>query len=249
MSKTLTQYYKYYKKNKTYTKKIIYCLCAFLLLVVFGISFGLSNSKTKRYSEKIFYLVYAGKHTLESKATEMSTTVSDKGGAGVIFYKENLKYVVVSSYFSEADANKVKEQIIGSFTNAGTLKIIAPKLSKKVCTLIEKQDSCKQYYKQHYEFCKTLYNLTLSVDKNEISGHEIYKIIMQTKQDISNISQRLKSNTEEISKNMYSSSLIVLEHINSFFNSSFIANSVAKHLKKLYINSIIEFVSLCEAIK
>lgn len=247
--KTLTRYYRYYKKEKKQTKKLVCIISILLLIVIFSVSFYLGNIKTKKYSEKIFYLVYAGKFTLASKANEMCITVSDRGGAGVIYYKENLKYVVVSSYFVEADANKVKEQIMGSFPDAGLLKVSASKLTKKVCTAIEKENGCKRYYKQYYEFCNTLHDLTLSVDKAEISEHEVYKIVMDVKQNLSVISQMLKSSTESIGKNMYSSSLIALEQINSFFNSSFIANSVSKNLKKLYINSIIEFESMCETIK
>ena len=220
-----------------------------VLFVFIIICVASTNAKTKPYGLKEFYIVYAGKFTVESKAAEVCTTVSDRGGAGVIYEKGNAKFVIVSIYFNLDDANKVKEQIKPVFSDCDILKITAPKLSKSSCNLIEKQQQCKMFYTNLYAFCKELYNLVLSVDKGEVTSSHVYKQVMQYKQKFVLISDKLKAQTDNVSKEMHSSLLIVEQQISSFFNSAFIANSVAKNLKKLYVNSIIEFASMCESIK
>ena len=223
-------------------------LSVFIIIFVV-VSVAVSNKKTKNYEAKSFYLVYAGKYTIANQATEACTKVSDKGGAGIIYAVGNTKFVVASVYFSQAEADKVKQQIVSAFNQSDILKISAPKFSKSVCNKIEQQFYCKLYYNSLYQLCKDLYSLTISIYKGELVANDVYKQIMKQKQLFAEIGAELKNNTDSISKIMQNSNLLVCEQINSFFSSAFVANNVAKHLKKLYVNTVFEFVDMCQAIK
>lgn len=250
MSKTLTHYYKnyYLVHKKSHFKPIVCILLAGLILVFVVVMIAVSNSKTQNYGAKSFYLVYAGKYTITSQATETCTKVSDKGGAGVIYSVGNTKFVVVSIYFSQAEADKVKQQITPTFSESDVLKISAPKLSKSVCNSVEKQTYCKMYYQNLYSFCQDLYQLVIGIDTSTVSTNDVYKQIMKYKQLFVEVGEQLKTSSDAIGKAMYSSNLLVVEQINGFFNSAFVANNAAKHLKKLYANTVFEFVDMCQTI-
>jgi len=251
LSKTLTPYYKKFavKKKKKRFKSACVLGILFVFVVMVAGSLGIRQSKMQNFDAKDFFIVYTGKYILNSQATEACTKVSDKGGAGVVYSVENNKFVVASIYFNQTEATKVQEKIKTQFSEANILKISAPKLSRNTCKEIEKTAVCKLFYNSFYEFCQQLYTLTIKFDTSEVSESDVYKKILKSKQFLSDCESQLKKQNGEVCKLMQESNLVLVEQIDGFFSSVFISNNVAKYLKKLYVNSVIEFVNMCKTIK
>ena len=249
MSKKLTQYYKKSIRKRPYINIWAIVVSVIVITSFLMIALGVSAHKIKEYSEKNFYFVYSGKYTQINFANEQCTKVTDMGGAGVLYYVGNTKFVIINAYFNESDANSVKSKVVEMFSDAGVIKVTANKLSKKSAQHILSVSACKLYYRKFHDFCNSLYSMIIDYDLEKNMTSAVYKNVMLYKQQFQEISAQLQLNADDVSKNMYSSALLVIEQINNFFSSSFVSNNIGKYLKKMYVNAIIEFVDLCENIK
>lgn len=251
MAQTLTDFYKNYANKRQRSKKLPKFLFAAVIVVVIIcliISLIVTKSPKSEYAAKTFYFVHAGEYSSSSKATEVSSKVANLGGAGVIYTVGNTLFVVAGAYNSSEDANKVKEQIKPTFENAGVLKVESKKFSKSLSKTIHDVSACKNYYKSLYTFCEDLRAWGASYDLGELDISKIYKNVMHYKQNFASTSEGLKSLDKDYSKTMYASSLVVSEHIKSFFASAFVASNPSKYIKKLQICMIIEFIDMTNLI-
>lgn len=252
MNKSLTHdiyknYYVYGAKNNKF-KIYFFVIAISVAVVMLMVSLFINKSPTKFFNAKDFYFVYASKYTNRTKAQEMSVKVSDLGGAGTLYCVGNTIFVVISAYNTIADAQSVKEQVKTTFTDADIIKVSSKSFSKSASKSVHSLSPCKSYYTELYQFCMDLYTWGNSYDIGELDSSKLYKNIMRVKQNISNIMVGLKDLDNKFANCMYSSGLVMTEHIGSFFSSAFVSSNLTKYVKKLYINSIIEFLDMCSFI-
>lgn len=249
MSQILTSSYKKnVNKKRIFYRKIIGFVVA-IILIFLCLAIGLKGNKTSIYYVKNFYIVYADVFTNDNLATQMCTNVADKGGAGVVYQVQNKKYVVVSIYFNIDDANSVKKQTLSIFDTADILKISSAKLSKSVSKKINNCLEAKLYYQELYDFCEQLYSLCINIDKGQIGASEVYKQVITYKQKFNEYYRNLQKKEDKIFKQINNSIMLELSLINKFLDDALIANAVVKNIKKLYVNSIFEFIDMSNSVK
>ncbi len=248
MSQTLTNFYSSYKRRGQKSSSLkgwVAVVLVMLAVLVLIISVIVKNSPTKNYLSKSFYFVYAGNYTSRALASNCANDVSDLGGAGVIYNVGNSLFVVAGVYFTKPEAEKVATQISARFKGAGVLAASSASVSKSTAKALHQVESCRNYFAELYQFCQNLYTWTNSLEVGEIDASKLYKNVMTVKQNITSLAAHLSEQDAEFAEVMYSSSLVVCEHISSFFSSAFASSDISKHARKLCVNVVIEFMDMC----
>ncbi len=218
-----------------------------LIMVCIGIAN--SNKKAEKYSQKSFYIVYVDKVNLASLATEKCAQVADQGGAGVVYSIGKTQFIVANVYMDYSSAKTVCTQICEIYPSADILEITAPKVKKSIALKLDSTASCKQYYEFCYSLCRELYNLVIEIDKGNIVASNCYKKVMDIKKKCQNYYSTITTQDDQVSLVMCDNLLVNIGQLDSFFNSAFIANIIAKPIKKLYTSWVFGFVDMCQQLK
>lgn len=245
MSKTLTLF------RVKINRLVVAFLCVILIcsLIMVGIGVTKSNKRAEKYSQKSFYIVYADKVNSTSLATEKCAQVADQGGAGVVYAIGKTQFIVANVYLDYTSAKTVCSQICEIYPSANILEIIAPNMKKSLALELDSISSCKHYYEFCYLLCDELYNLALEIDKGNIVASDCYKKLMGIKKTCQDYCSVFVSSDDKISLAMYDNLLINIDLLDSFFNSAFVANIIARPMKKLYTSWVFGFVDMCQQLK
>ncbi len=92
------------------------CICVFMAQVLSSAITVSGNISTTNsiFGEQKVYAISVGEYTSEQQASVTQQTISKKGGAGYIYEKNNLFYVLASAYEKENDAKLVQKNLAES---------------------------------------------------------------------------------------------------------------------------------------
>lgn len=187
---------------------------------------------------KRIYLLYCTKSDNMASAEYDSKVVEDSGGAGAI-YGSKTKYIIASAYFDINSAQKVLNGIKNKFSDSGIIELDCS-LNKKQQKTIKSVLACKNYYEKLWDFCNQLYNITIAYDKMTIDLSSVYHQIVDYRQQFKVFQDALSSRDEKISAICHTSSMVIIQTIDNFFQSAFISSGINKYLKKLLVLMSIE---------
>lgn len=155
-------------------KKRKICIFLFYFLLFFAIFFGIFFSvKSWLYVPATkainFYTVYSILDATDYSAAETKALETKaKGGAGVVFKKDDKFCAVLAVYPTETDAKKVVKQL--SEQRISALILTQPVKSLKLNNLEPEQTEIAQnIYQKYLETVHSLYGISCDLDSNKIS--------------------------------------------------------------------------------
>ena len=152
---------------------------------------GVSNSATTQIGGQSVYFISANQFKNQSDAENLSTQITELGGAGYIFNFDKNFHVITSLYINKDDANKVCNKLKDKYTNAHVLKLSMKKtkindkaLAKEINSLI---NSIITFYANNF----------ILLDKGEISVNKILINTIAINSQIDSLNETLYLQTDE----------------------------------------------------
>jgi len=152
---------------------------------------GVSNSATTQIGGQSVYFISANQFKNQSEAENLSTQITELGGAGYIFNFDKNFHVITSLYINKDDANKVCNKLKDKYTNAQVLKLSMKKtkindkaLAKEINSLI---NSIITFYANNF----------ILLDKGEISVNKILINTIAINSQIDSLNETLYLQTDE----------------------------------------------------
>lgn len=133
------------------------------LITVGGYSFAGNNININEFN---VYAVCTSNHDTKILADEMSDNVKRQGGAGYVYMNKQSYYVIAGIYETEADAEKVKQNLIANKPQTTVIKISSQAiLLSSNLTQPEKEIVTESLlsFKTNYQ---KLYDISVSLDTN-----------------------------------------------------------------------------------
>lgn len=214
------------------------------LITVGGYSFAGESINLSEYS---VFAVCTSSHETKLMADELSENIKLQGGAGYVYMSKQSYYVVAGIYENEADATKVKQNLIASKPQTEVIKITSQAISISNNLEQEKKGSlleCLNVFKQTY---KKLYDISISLDTaviNEVNAR------LQINETASNASTILGNYTTLFANNMSSQLLkikLAVEELCSSLNSLMQVSSLfpfTSLVKETYCKVIMQYNQL-----
>lgn len=207
-----------YKKNKKQTKApagikrlcifvvaMATCFASFYVFSLFNITSFLGLNKYKVFSEKTYYAVCVAEGQTFVEVSNVVSPLKNYGGAGYVLKQNKKYYVVASIYQTEADAQKVCDNISGEFEASVTkikldsLVLSSDYTSEQISALKTSLDLVNRTFEKLYEVC-------VSFDKGEILEAEAkqkLQVFRETCQlEKENLSNTFKDNCDNIVTNV-----------------------------------------------
>ena len=250
------------KHNKKLFNKIftgVFCTIMFALVItladlfsglitVGGYSFASENITT---SELNLYAVCTSSHDTKLLADELSETIQLQGGAGYVYMNKHSYYIIAGIYQTQADAEKVKQNLIQNRPQTTIVKITAPAVllssnlsQQEKSTVLDGLGLFKSVYLE-------LYDIAVSLDTsviNEVNARlDINQIASSINNTLSNYST-LFSNT--LTTELLKIKLAIEEiktHLTSLTNSSSIIPFTSL-VKETYCKVVVSYKTLCEGL-
>ncbi|MBQ7466553.1 MAG: hypothetical protein IJS74_00615 [Clostridia bacterium] len=185
-----------------------------------------------------------------SQSTEKQADVRKINGAGYVLGLNDAKYILAFGYFSESDANKVKENMSKSFSEALVLTQNFPKIKNRVKRYISSISDYKDYFKFLSQIENEIYNLATAFDQSTIDIREIYKYLVKNCLQIEEMMNNVNNiNCDNLYKNNIKKQFITsLSYIKDSFESCkteiYKGENVSVYTKFLFIDICENEISL-----
>jgi len=216
-------YYKYSKKKKIKSKllSIFFVLFSLAVVIFFSISFSnflniskIVNTNTNFINNnKTLYALSLYQSTNLETCQNYKEELIKQGGAGYIYFDNNVYNVLSSVYPSLKEANSVKANLEQSGVSSSVLKIELPVINFKINLTTKSREILNEGISLFYNNYLKLYNLSNEYDKSSIDF----------------ISLKTQVN------NLYESNKNIIENYNNYFNTS--SNIYILYLK-IYLNKL-----------
>lgn len=175
---------------KEYRKKIVHrrtmpiSIIALFIILLIGLAFFLIP---KKYSTSKFYFVEINSFLNYSSASELSSEIQSRGGAGFIYY-DGSYHVLACYYPTKSEAEAVVENLSTDYS-ARIYTLETKKFTKSNSFSKEENLAIEKMINKNIETINSLYASILKIDKGEISLSS-FKVYMQD--TISNYESSLK---------------------------------------------------------
>lgn len=208
-----------------------------------------SQAKSSAYT---VYAIAFYKTTDESSTTNLAKKLQIKNGAGYIFKKDNVFYILSSAYESENDAKKVLEKNETDEFSGEIIKIDVKEINFDI-TLSGKEkiaiSNCFACFKNVYT---TLYDLSVSLDTEVKNQTECKLAISNLKASISKIQSDFDTHfNSKLDKNLLNIKL-KLSDLNNMLQNLLEQDSdgisFSSKLKYDSIDAIVQNIALCDLI-
>lgn len=136
------------------------------LITVGGYSFASENITS---GELNYYAVCTTSHDTKILADELSETIQLQGGAGYVYMNKHSYYVVAGIYQTEADAEKVKQNLIQSKPQTSIVKITIPSISLTSNLTQQEKTAVLDSLAIFKNIYLKLYDIAVSLDTNVVT--------------------------------------------------------------------------------
>ena len=152
---------------------IFSCLLSFALCVTLADFFSsiitvnsftninISSSKCNAYS---IYAISMNDTTIKSSANEYANDITKIGGAGYVWQKESIYYVLASAYLEENDANLVKTNLENDQYEPTILKIDIGEINIKADYISSENTAIYNSLNLYKVAYSTLYDISVALD-------------------------------------------------------------------------------------
>lgn len=165
-TKTIQQNNEYYFRYKKRQKKPIKISIAFLslcLIFLLGICVFI-NQKNQEFCT--YYFVEIDTFATFSQANKSAIELTNKSGAGYVFFDKNY-HVFAGVYLTEESAKTVSKNILNDYPNAKIFAISTAKFKNKNQYSKNENLTLKNTISSIQNLIKSLYQISISFDKNE----------------------------------------------------------------------------------
>ena len=213
--------------TKIFVMVIIFTLIFLLLFIFFMQAYNTSNNA---FRCKTFYFVGINKSN-NLEALETAKSFEKQKGAGVVYSKENVCFVVAFGY-----TNKEIAQTIASNNNLQVYELNIPKVNKNVLGQ-KKYSGVLDFVSNFDEFVLDLYNVCIELEKGEIQSQDavinISKLIMILENYINGEYNNPFEFEDFLTK--------TIDNAKNIIDANILNLNTLIYLKKFYVNFIFDY--------
>jgi|GEM_PF-5292607 hypothetical protein len=253
-SKTRKKALKKVTPHKFFTSFLV--LACFITIVFFANIFssyitpGAVNVERgeKLFSSKHIYAVELASFDNMVEASEASDIFKQQLAAGYIINDSGTYRVVASAYKTRANAESVLHNLLESEINAKVLVITMPSLYLDLDLTDEQVSALKSAFEMFYNTYSSLYNLSIQLDKGEITLENCNLEVLQLKADcqatINNFNAQVTvpKYSEIIYTKIYLNTFI--DNLTELINTSQASSEYSSKLKETYFKIIYGYINL-----
>ena len=164
-------------------------IASFFSTIITTSGIGLINTTTKTQGSLTLFALSLGTCNTFAQAEELSTSIKNKGGGGVI-YKTDVFHVLASAYEIENDALKVQTNLNSQGMTSQIIKIEISQTSISANYTLNEVSALDDSLNAYKDAFRTLFELSISLDTQT-------KTEIVVKESINKLHQRLIKNKED----------------------------------------------------
>ena len=214
------------KKNKKKSEMLIFSafiiIFIILIILIFIVSF-LTNSKSKKeFLETSIYFVCASKSKNKKELENMQDNVKSFGGAGKIYQKDEVYYLIINSYFDKEMADSVVLKNKELYPDIQILELKTKKISRKIRNILKKEELNFKFLKTLNKNLIEIFELQMKFLSGEITENDLCSRLLSLKFGIDDLIGEIKSTEDCVYKSLTLNYVSLEEmYFSSFFNNFF----------------------------
>ncbi len=180
----------------------------------------LSSTHLTCFDEAECYYVYTHKANRENIVKNYAGELQSLGGAGYIYQKSGVFYLIASVYSSKKDAEEILVGVKENFPNAGILTLKTEKISRRVAAVLKENSSTLLFFKYFEELIEKSERLSMQYLAGIVSENVLLVSLLDEKLELENkISEFEKEN--ELFCTVFSYMNLCKMYIDDFFSKFF----------------------------
>lgn len=168
-----------YKKRLKKPIKFNFVFITLVLILLLGTCVFLNQNKQ---SFSTYYFVEVGEYSTFFQANKTAIELSQKSGAGFVYFDKSY-HVLAGFYLTQESAKSVSKNIANEYPNAKIFTLSAAKFSNKKTYSKTENFTLKNMIENNKNLINSIYQLSLSLDKNELSFNSAITKILALKDD------------------------------------------------------------------
>ena len=249
------------KKTKILTSLIIIVSLALAVVVAELFSsiitvgdFAFISTSQSKVSGYNIYAVAVQKTTTKNNAQSLAKEIQYKNGAGYIYEKDNIYYILASAYESENDAVKVLENLTNQNINGEIIQISVSDVEINLSLSGKEKIAFNNALNIFKSTFKSLYDISISLDTNVKSQTECKLAVSDLKANLTKVISNYETHfNSKLTQDLVSLKL-KLDELDKILQSLYEDNltdltSFSSILKYSYINVVMLNIDVCNIFK
>lgn len=209
------------QKSKAFFCVLIIILVLFLVFI-FGIALFFKSKQNKEFLEQRFYFVCATKSKNVKELENMQDEIKNLGGAGKIYNRDNINYLIINVYLEEESAKSVLKQNIEKFPSAEILELKTKIISRKRMQKLKNVEEAYMFLKEFNFLIKNSSQLMIDYLNSDVSENDLCSELLTVKFDFDDINVKISKIFESETKSLVQNyTNLTLMYFSNFFNSFF----------------------------
>lgn len=230
------------RKNKSQTlifSVIIAIIIIFFILVIL-ISIYSRNKYSKEFVETSFYFVYVEKSKNLKELENMQDNLKELGGAGKIYQKENVYYLLSNVYDNQESAKSVVENNKAVYPNADVLEIKTKKVKNSIIRKYRENEINFKFVKNLNQTIKNICDFQMKYLSGLISENDLCSSLLTIKFDLDDVIKSVNQAEEnEYKELILNYSNLEQMYFSMFFNSFFESSKKSSVLCEFVVGIVI----------
>ncbi len=211
-------------KNKRKTTIISAVIIIFIIFICMAtiILIFINKKSKKEFLETSFYYVCAAKSKSIKELENMQDGVKEFGGAGKIYQKDEMFFLILNVYFDKESAVSVVEKNKSIYENAVILELKTKAVSNKFIRKFKQNEINIKFLKRFNADLSEIINLQMQYLSGEINENYLCSRLLTLKFNNDDLIGEIKTIEDEEFKNLVLNFASLKEmYFNSFFNNFF----------------------------
>lgn len=168
-----------YKKRLKNPIKFNFVFITLILILLLGTCVFFNQN---RQGFSTYYFVEVGEYSTFSQANKTASEVTLKSGAGFVYFDKSY-HVLAGFYLTQESAKTVSKNIANEYPNTKIFTLSAAKFNNKKTYSKTENSTIKNVIENNQNTINSIYQLSLSLDKNELSFNSAITQILALKDD------------------------------------------------------------------
>ena len=226
-------------KNKRKTliiSAIIISVIILLFLIIYFVIFTKSKSK-KEFLETSIYYVCAAKSKNKKELENMQDDVKNFGGAGKIYQKDEMYYLVLNAYYDKNSADLVAENNKEIYQDVNVLELKTKGVSNKTINKFKKSEVNFRFLKKMNSDLNAILDLQMKYLSGDITENDLCSKLLTLKFDNDDLIYDIKNFEENEFKDLVLNYANLKEiYFSTFFNSFFESDKKSSVICEFVVN-------------
>ena len=224
--------YFHYKKKIHKANKISISLIFVSIIILLSCVTILKPTSTKEIN---FYFIEVGNFNTYKEANKLASNLQTQNAAGYIYFDKTY-HVIANYYLTIEDAQKVCNNIKETYSNAKVYTLTTT-YNKKTNKIKEESKLITSITNSLFDFINTLTQISVSIDKNEISTNQAQIKINDINNLFNTSLNDLKNNTNNKTFEIYNKNLKNIKNsLKNLTNSTNLEQNFKFYLVDIVIN-------------